>query len=379
MPRLPAPKLLMSQGPFAAAPSASLRALLSGLLKDGGRPAAPLLEAKDEAVVLAVDEGLGPLLGSRVAAHRLVVSTRYRDALVWEHQVCAGANLVRRRAVEALGVTCQRRGIPLVLLKGMAMIHSVLQSGERSMVDADVLVPESRWDEVCELARQADYRQDISVSRSYTAAHDYVRSFTGSDGVVLEIHRFVCEKSLFNVDYEGPEGIFARTRQVGSGLFLPDPVDLFLTLVAHAAKHTFDLPLRSFFDGLVLSEASPLPWDRLRRRAREWNLGASLRVWQRILELLVEAPLWPRITSTDRSLVSLGDDGPAARGLVANLGRLVWSHTNHLSPWQRFVRLAWLTDSTPQWLGHVGSRAGFRFIDAAVSWGGRMRRARRGR
>jgi hypothetical protein len=49
------------------------------------------------------------------------------------------------------------------------------------------------------------------------------------------------------------------------------------------------------------------------------------------------------------------------------LGRFVWSRTRHASPWQRFVRMAWLVDSKAGWVRHVATRATFRALDRIQS------------
>lgn len=307
----------------------------------------------DDVVNLARAEGVGPLLGARVVGGDVMVPPERRDEVVWDYHRCIGDNLVRARALEELVQRFQDRAVPVVLLKGMALIQSTFAPGERSMSDVDVLVPPSRWHEACGLAVEAGLTQEEMPGRSYSNQNDYVRSFVTPQRVIIEIHRFVCERTIFEPDYEGSDGIFARARRSTSGWSSPDDEDLFLTLVAHAAKHTFELPLRSYVDGIALLRKQRLSLDRLAARARAWRMEAAFRAWMLCLA----------------RLEGVQGDGPldAAAYVGRSCGRFLWSRTTHANPWQRFLRLAWLTDGALQWTRHVASRSMFRAMDAVLS------------
>jgi hypothetical protein len=308
-------------------------------------------EADDEIVELALSEGLGPWLGARVAEARVAVPPRRVEHLVWEHQMCLASNLVRARAARVFAERCHRAGVALAWLKGMAMIEGFIDPGSRSMADLDVLVPASRWHDACRLAGELPCARAIGpASRGYTTAHDYVRAFSLASGVTLEVHRFVCEASLFGIDHEGPDGLFARAIPGTSGVLALQPGDLFLTLAAHAAKHTFELPLRSFLDGIVMMRAGSLDLRRLEARAIEWRMSKAFRLWLQCLAAL--APSLPAAT----------DDG-----IVAPLAGPVWSRTSEAVAWQRFLRLAWIVDGRGDWVRHVATRAAFRLRDVISS------------
>lgn len=220
------------------------------------------------------------------------------------------------------------------------------------MGDVDVLVPASRWRQACRLLTDAGLSEFNAPGRSLTAAHDYVRAFTTPDGVILEVHRFVCERTFVSVDYEGPAGIFARSRQVGTNLFIPDDGDLFLTLAVHAAKHTFELPLRSFLDGLLIRQRRRVRTAELLLRAQRWRMERVLHAWLRCLQI-VEGEDPARL--------------PGAGDTFSSLGGVVWARTSHEPAWQRLLRMAWLFDSPSRWGRHVGTRALLRVADAVVS------------
>lgn len=345
----------MGDGPFGRALPDHVRTLVRYLCGDAGPPQQTV--SLDEAVIeLAFSEGVAPLLGARVADGSVTVPDQRREELLWVHQLCIAGNLLRSQVLHDLVRRCRRRGIDVLPLKGMALIQTVMAGGERSMGDIDVLVPPSRWQEACAVAEGAGFKEQQQPRRTYTANHDYVRSFSTPELVTVEIHRFVCEETIFTPDYDGPEGIFARAHRNAGGSLLLETGDLFLTLVAHAAKHTFELPLRSYLDGVILLRRSELPLSVLAERARSWRMEAAFQAWMRSLQLLQG-----------------GDEtgqGTVWRALGDGWARIVWTHTTHASPWQRFLRLAWLMDGPARWLRHVATRSFLRGVDAVSSRSG---------
>jgi len=305
-------------------------------------------ELDDEIVDLALWEGVAPWLGARIAQARVAIPAARAGQIIWEHQMCLASNLVRSHAAGAFLGRCQRAGIPVTWLKGMALIDGIIDPGARSMTDVDLLVPASRWHEACRLAIDMPGARDQDPpARAFTSAHDYVRAFSLPSGVTLEVHRFVCEASLFRIDHEGPDGLFARAVPGTAGLSVLEEGDLFLTLAAHAAKHTFELPLRSFLDGIVLMQRGRLNFDQLRYRARAWRMERALRLWLQSLAAL--AP-W---------LSAWTDDY-----VVPPLAGAVWARTSESVAWQRFLRLAWISDGPADWARHVVTRTRFRLRDA---------------
>lgn len=344
-----APTLVMPNGPFGDPVPSGVSDLVRTLLS--AAPSRPV--GVDGATLdLAIAEGLGPALGLMVVSGAVLVPAPRRSAIVWEHQLCVAANLLREHVARRLVAIYQGREIPVLLLKGMALIQSILAPGERSMGDVDVLVPASRWREACHLLVEHGFSETKVPRRAFTTGHDYVRSFCTHDGVLLEVHRYICERGIFSIDHEGPTGLFARARKVEeSGLFVPGDHDLFLTLAAHAAKHTFELPLRSFLDGIYLLQRRRLSMPILFQRAKAWRMNRALEAWIQALRMLDQTTRSPNA-------------GPVP---YRTLGKFVWSRTSHGPVWQRFARLAWLSDTKAYWARHVATRAGFRALDLIAS------------
>lgn len=350
-------RLTMQGGSFGRPlPDAVMSLMLAVALER--EASSPIVELDEVMIDAAFAEDIAPLVGAGVRQGRVAVPPNRRERLLSAHEMCLASNLVRSHRLRTFAALCTQVSIPVVPLKGMAMIQSVMQPGERSMGDVDILVPASRWREACELIMRLGFIETRLPGRSFTAAHDYVRSFSSPAGMVVEIHRFVCERSFLRIDYDGPDGIFARARPIAGGLFLLEEGDLFLTLAAHAAKHTLDLPLRSFVDGLFLWQRTSLDIGRLQDRARSWHMQAAFERWIQALGAL--APH----AAIRRTAVVL--ERRRAR-LAHSLGRLVWEHTSHASRWQRLTRMAWLTDSGADWVRHMAARGGLRLMDLLQS------------
>jgi hypothetical protein len=120
---------------------------------------------------------------------------------------------------------------------------------------------------------------------------------------------------------------------------------LLLTRCAHAAKYTFELPLPSYADGIFLLRDRDLRIEDLAVRARGWKIETALRAWVSSLR---------RLSGSDE-----GHPPPRIETTRARWGSFVWSRTAHASSWQRFARLAWLTDSWTQGMRHVAARSLF--------------------
>lgn len=341
----------MADGQAGSVQQTSRAANVTTLVRSVAPPPGALLPItlNDATIDLALAQQLGPALGAGLAAGRLRVPAWRRDRLVWEHQMCAASHVVRERAVQRFASRCREANILLLALKGFALVRSAVEPAERSMGDVDLLVPASRWTEACHLAEKAGFLEPRLEARRFTMAHDYVRTFTDRAGVTIEVHRYVCDGSLFRIAHAD---LFSRARSENDAVGSLDEGDLFLTLAAHAAKHTFDLPLRSLVDGIFLLRRRQLDWGAVLGRAVAWRMTSALSMW---LQTLAEL-------APDIAMPVVGHPSP-----WDEMRRWVWAHTSHDSPWQRFLRLAWLTDSRLAWMRHVMTRGAFRGVDLVVS------------
>ena len=139
------------------------------------------------------------------------------------------------------------------------------------MVDIDLLVPASAWIEARRIAIDTGATVFDPLDRPITAAHDYALPVRTREGLLVELHRYLCEKPLFRPQYDGPDGIFSRAIPTDDGLLVPEPADLFLGLAVHAAHHGYHLPFRAVVDGLILGASPNLVLASVVERSRSWR------------------------------------------------------------------------------------------------------------
>ena len=309
-----------------------------------------------ETAVAADAEGLAPLLGSRLDTGALTANTpQIHAALTRAYHRCLAWTLFANASIHDLIAGFRNAGIPAVALKGSALIRTVLRPGERPMVDIDLLVPASAWKEARQIAGNTGATIFDPLNRPITAAHDYALPMRTSEGLLVELHRYLCERPLFRPQYDGPDGIFARAIPTNDGLLVPEPADLFVGLAIHAAHHGYHLPFRAVVDGLVLGGSPNLVLTSVVERARSWRA----------------------VIATAAFLIVLRNFGFARQGLEAALrelgppetlgpmlGDAPWPERDtHREEWQRRWRIARLLDSTSARLGYFSQRIGLRIAD----------------
>ena len=128
-------------------------------------------------------------------------------------------------------------------------------------------MPARRWREACALAGEAI----VPDGRPITARHDYCQALRAPQGTVVEIHRWLCPRGLFTIDHQG---LFARAVE-----HRPTAEDTLLTLVVHAAKHGFRLPLRAVVDTRRVVERLRPDGKLVASRALAWGAARATLAW----------------------------------------------------------------------------------------------------
>lgn len=308
-------------------------------------------ELLDVEAHLASTEGLGPYVGGLLARGRLRAAPGWHHKLLREYHRCLAAEGLVDGALEALSEALAPADIPVLCLKGAALARTVFRPGERSMSDVDVLVPPSRWHEALRILLSRGFMRDEREGKAISDAFDYARLLRSRGGVPIEVHRFLCERSLFEVDYDGSDGIFARASRVREHVHVPSPEDLFVSLAVHAAKHGLRLSLRSFVDGLRLIEQGSVDAARALTRASRWGARHATQAYLSVLASLA-API---------RVADGGISGPR-RALWWALGGLEGPETRP----ERVARLALLVDGPGPWFRYLAGRLVPAALDAAV-------------
>jgi hypothetical protein len=230
---------------------------------------------------LARREGLAPLLGTQVVCGETTADGAATEILVHAHREELARGLVRSAAFRPLGAALADARIPFLLLKGAALERMIYRPGQRPMNDIDFLVAHADFPRSRAIAASLGAWPIGPRLRPLTRSLEYAEPMAFPPGVGIEIHRAVCPAPLFAVD---APGLFARAARCDDGALIPDPVDLFLILAIHAAKHGFSLPFRAVVDGLRLAAAVPLDAATLVRRGRAFRAGAAVSAWVSLLE-----------------------------------------------------------------------------------------------
>lgn len=322
---------------------------------DPGGDATPEVDA--ELAAAAGVEGLAPLLGSRLDQGTLAAADpRTAAELTQAFHRCLSWTLFANVAIRELVEGLRGAGIPALALKGWALIRTVLRPGERPMTDIDLLVPPSAAGEARRIAASVGATVFDPFDRPITAAHDYALPLKTRDGLLVEVHRYLCERPLFQPDYEGPGGMFARAQIGTDGVLVPDLVDLLIGLAIHATHHGYHLPLRAIVDGLLVGARPELDLSVLVRRATAWRATRT-----------VGGFLWVlREFGFDRSGldVTLRELG-APSSLTRTLVDAPWpEHDTHKHEWRRRLRVARLLDTRSARIGYFAHRVALRGADA---------------
>lgn len=307
----------------------------------------------------AREEQLAPLIGARVSSGATHCATAQleREA-VHEHHRCVAKALYTEGALERLCAPLIQAGIPVLGLKGLALVRTVFSPGERSMSDIDLLVPASRWREAFSLVQRAGAVFHDPYERPFTALHDYAVPVLTKEGVMVELHRYLCERPLFSPDLDGPGGVFARASRSADGILVPEPGDLFLGLAVHAAHHGFHLPFRAVVDGLTLGKSPDLVPAVVVARAARWNAQRALTAW---------------IMTLGRFGLGVARWGPSfehgrhAEAVRAVANEAPWPETDlKAGERRRILRTTRLLDTASRRVAYLGQRVGLKCLDAVA-------------
>jgi len=266
-------------------------------------------------------------------------------------------------------------GIPVMLLKGAALAHTVFDSfAERPMGDLDLLLPADRVQEGWDALHEAGWEPEFGEAKQFWEDLQHLRPLVNPARlpVAIEIHRTIVRPGPFDIDYERLWRSSRLLRIGGVEARVPSPHHQILHLSVHLAWQNMlsRLVVRTSRDVARVIDRDPPEWDALEEVALEsragscvyWTLrlGRSLGVTP-VPETTLETlrPALPRtvLDALERIYLStaLGDGYPSVR-----LGRLFWKvgirpgRSGHgpRRPWHDGARWRTLmTDDDPATLG----------------------------
>jgi hypothetical protein len=280
----------------------------------------------------------------------------------------------------------QERGLPVVVLKGVALLaDSYRDAGVRPMADYDLLVPLERREEAADWLRAAGWQRQMEweweqVTAETQPGFNWIR---GEER--LDLHWHVLHRSLRP---EVTREFWARTRPLrldGLDTRQLGPEDALLHVCGHGVSYTHQAPFRWLADAAwILRRAGPdFDWGRVTAMAELTGTALALRhgLDYAAAELRLPVPAgvlaalrarratWHERTEYRRTT----DPDEGGRWVRAwNLIRLLWRVGGRGSPWvrwrrtNRFLCARWETQSLAQaaglavrkmLTGHRGTRA----------------------
>ncbi len=264
---------------------------------------------------------------------------------------------------------CRERGIPLVALKGLALIHSVYAEdlGARSMSDADLLVPPERGEEA----------ECVLASFGYRRIPGHQATFTGGRGTPPT--RIDLQTGIW---YLGPDQVRAfierssvpeavAHERAGLRIAVPAVEDHLLLIATHAVLLHGQLRPVWLEDLRRLAEAGP-DWETVIAGAREHGLSTPLhaalvraRAYGSAVPEETLTALRPR--GTERARAALIDrmlgrpETPEAGHFLRflfrpGIGGKFRAAQKHLFPGTEFLRRRYRAESTLEVLAHGAVR-----------------------
>lgn len=325
--------------------------LLAAAVRVGTSTERPPFDSRlqwDRLLELALHHRLACLTDKYVAAHpdRGRVPAWVRQRLETERQRAAASNLLRRRELDELAATLAGQSIPVMALKGLALIESVyVDIGSRPMDDIDLLVPVDRIDEAYSLLSASGYRP-LPADRSKPPAiqgHWHYRKLIHERGhSSVELHRHVANGCPnFSIG-----DFFRRARPSERGPYsLPEAADLML----HGALHfTWDRRLGSWralgqlADLAWIAGSEEIAWDDLIDRARRYGVAGRLFVALDTLRMLEPRVVSSSVIDTlrpDSYRPALGERYVEQRVLVRQPWSNPWLHVTRDVFWSRTQQL----------------------------------------
>ena len=267
-------------------------------------------------VRLALKNRVGPLLYRNLQETGLstLLPAKARAALEKSYYLSLSRSTLFERAIREILLRFRKEGIESILLRGLLLGETVYgDTALRPFTDIDLLIRKQ------DLARVRDVLFDLAYrpppqgidDKYFERNHLHLQYSKREGGVVAEIHWALDHKyTVFNVNYTE---IFAEAisgEVAGVEALLMPPENLLLSLCIHLIKHCYYskyiLP-RPDFGELILATGSliqhcdiaevirrygpDLDWDLTLRKARRWQIEATVQPSLASVVKLFDAPV----------------------------------------------------------------------------------------
>ncbi|MFO1541480.1 MAG: nucleotidyltransferase family protein [Chloroflexota bacterium] len=248
-------------------------------------------------------------------------------------------------------------GIPLMLLKGAALVAGGVAPGGRPMGDVDLLVTPADADRALALADRPPWAPRDPVTPAFRRVWHAVHHSDG-DWCHLDLH--------WRLFWQDPrpgaeDGLWARALPASFGpltVLRPERTDLLVHTLLHGARRGNTSGIRWVVDAWMLLRDGDPDWDRLVRDGRERRMQVRLHRTLTYLVALLGAPVPQGVLADLRTGTTLVDRADHAfqahgQGPLGAIPELACAFSRGhrgggLAAWQRFPRYvadAWEVDS----------------------------------
>jgi hypothetical protein len=236
----------------------------------------------DKLVFLAYWHRLGPLLYSHLESRGAELPGAAGDALRRAYLANAAGAMVRLAARDRILTGLAERGIPVMPLKGAALLELVYPDpAVREMSDLDILVPRERMDEANGLLTELGYGRKRPVAREQDTL-EWMRANHRHDPVVVDEQKLVAVELHHHIVKGEPAlhfdigGYWERARPSATGAHvLPSSEDLLLHVCIHFTYHRKSRSngaLAQIGDIAWIVDREGVDWDVLAELARGYRL-----------------------------------------------------------------------------------------------------------
>lgn len=219
----------------------------------------------------------------------------------------AGRNLLLWKELREILKECHPQGIPVLVLKGAALLGTVYHSKAlRQMADLDLLVPEAVIGAVVNLLLARGYRAKsqigAEISDHFTILHHLPPFVHPESNICVELHATVAPPNRFySIDIADLWAAAQPLPIAGASAFTLAPEDLLLYTCMHATyRHLFELGARFLcdVDAIVRHYQTELDWDYLVARAKAWHWHNGVFLGLYLAQQLLETPIPPATLQT---------------------------------------------------------------------------------
>lgn len=241
-----------------------------------------------------------------------------------------------------------RKGIPLLLLKGIYLAMVYENIGLRPMGDIDILIQEKH-------IREA---HNILLSLGWKNTHNC--KLLGAQGV-RALHYNLPGKGIFldlqwellgwHLPFKGAEEIWTRAKEIKLGdvkALVLSPDDLLIHLCLHTAIHTsLGISLRMLCDinELIKRQGKEMNWEAISARAKKWGVIRPVYLILRITSQLFATDISPMWLSSiepsdfDKCYIELAIEQLGAQDRHLKMPHSFLSRVRHSRGWRKRISL----------------------------------------